>query len=90
MLVGFCLATAGFSIYETFDFLTFQETMKNFDWDTEIKEASIAELLGEERNFTLEGDAKAAMVIFMGGLLMIFLGQFASLIILDFHKDVSQ
>jgi hypothetical protein len=46
-LVGFWLATAGFSIYETFDFLTFQETMKNFDWDTEIKEASIAELLGE-------------------------------------------
>ena len=42
--------------------------------DEEIIESQISDLLSEEKNFALEGDAKAAMVIFMGGLLLIFLG----------------
>ena len=76
-MIGFWLATAGFSLYETFDFLTFQETIKNMvsqEVDEMIDETQIPELLAAEYNFTLEGNAKAAMVIFMGGLILIFLG----------------
>ena len=31
MIAGFWLATAGFNIYGVFDFITFSETLSNYD-----------------------------------------------------------